>query len=311
MGTSPSKPLGKGSGRAGVPARKKAPATTMRFQPGQPERRGSGSGRDARRPSSKANRSEEMALLRRKSAKPERVQGSSSGRESRPNSGRTKQNAKGNPATSRSGSWTRPKSTRQHELMKPQSIKIGSREIPKRTHKPDATYLDYTVVPLLLRSGMAYDVANEFAQLLHESYTAEEVEDMMSDTEKLLEILSDERIEMPRSFRKRLETDRFWVDANRAQGVGTKDEKNKRKSYVYFRAEERARASQKEVELKRNSLPAKKEKRKSQFVGGRAQVKMTEEDMALSDLELERLAQIAKERQNSQSMKGMIQSFKK
>lgn len=182
--------------------------------------------------------------------------------------------------------------------------------------KPCATFVDYTVVPLLLRSGMEYEVANGVGEILKGAFSHPEVEESMSSAESLLQLLEDERICMDDTFRVRLETDKFWQHAgavgaprqNAQHAQHTASANRNRKSFVYFRSDERGQDMKDRADAARQqraSMPPPPPKdvmrRRSQFNGGRVQIQSykSPEAVDISDQELDRLARIALNRGRS------------
>jgi hypothetical protein len=96
---------------------------------------------------------------------------------------------------------------------------------PGGGRKADADYIEFTVVPLLLRSGVSYDEANKYGELL-KSRSEADVARIMSSSMLLLEDIEKKKVKIPGSFEKSLLNDQFWVKGKTAAG--------NRKSFVYY-----------------------------------------------------------------------------
>jgi len=89
----------------------------------------------------------------------------------------------------------------------------------------DSDYVEFTVVPLLLRSGVSYDEANKYGEYL-KTKTEADVMRIMSSAMLLQDDIEKKKIKIPASFEKTLLNDQFWVKGKNAAG--------NRKSFVYY-----------------------------------------------------------------------------
>ena len=91
----------------------------------------------------------------------------------------------------------------------------------RRSVDPD--YIEFTVVPLLLRAKVAYEEANKYGDTL-KRMTEAEVKTIMANAANLVDDVKKCHIKVPPSFEKDVYDDMFWK-----AGPGN------RKSFVYYR----------------------------------------------------------------------------
>mmetsp|Transcript_10572 Transcript_10572/g.12142 ORF Transcript_10572/g.12142 Transcript_10572/m.12142 type:complete len:325 (-) Transcript_10572:88-1062(-) len=88
-------------------------------------------------------------------------------------------------------------------------------------------YIDFTVVPLLLRSTVDYNKAKDFGERLKQGYGTRAVKHMMTNFFALFEALERENLKVDQAIRQAVMEDAFW------NSVG--DESDGRASYIYYR----------------------------------------------------------------------------
>jgi len=88
----------------------------------------------------------------------------------------------------------------------------------------DSEYIEFTVVPLLLRSGVSYDEANKYGDQI-KGLSEGDVARIMSSAMLLQDDVEKRRIKVPASFETALLNDQFWVKGQKATN---------RKSFVYY-----------------------------------------------------------------------------
>uniref|UniRef100_A0A7S3LQN3 Uncharacterized protein n=1 Tax=Aplanochytrium stocchinoi TaxID=215587 RepID=A0A7S3LQN3_9STRA len=113
---------------------------------------------------------------------------------------------------------------------KPSSNRVPAKDF-SGPQDPDHTgYVDYTVVPLLLRSGIDYEKANMFGDILKMKYSTRNVKNMMQSFFALFEALERHSIAISQQIRLHVMEDAYW------NSIGEEDEEGgKRASYIYYR----------------------------------------------------------------------------
>jgi hypothetical protein len=97
---------------------------------------------------------------------------------------------------------------------------------PLIDRKPaDSEYIEFTIVPILLRAKVAYDEANKYGDSL-KRMTEAEVKIIMANATNLIDDVKKCGIKAPPTFEKDIVDDMFW----KAGSVGN------RKSFVYYKA---------------------------------------------------------------------------
>jgi len=116
-----------------------------------------------------------------------------------------------------------PKKERSTPVIK--QIAANDTQECKVDKSPSSDYIDYTLVPLLLRSGVAYKHAEKFGKIVQTQFSSSQVEDFMTDPCLLMDVIVQENVKVSSRFFENLKTDTFW-----SQGS------SRRRSYVYFRS---------------------------------------------------------------------------
>ncbi|GBG27197.1 Hypothetical Protein FCC1311_034202 [Hondaea fermentalgiana] len=175
---------------------------------------------------------------------------------------------------------------------------VGSRRILQPVTTPaDKEYVDFTVVPLLLRSGITYQQATDFGAHLMSLETQEAILSIMENAESLIDELTRKGVPVSERIQLKLETDRLWK--SKRQSVASMGKDN-RKSFVYYRADERTQSLRAEVRLRKSmavqepatARPGSRSTRpRSQFPGGRTELRPGSET-DITPEQLERLASI-------------------
>jgi hypothetical protein len=103
--------------------------------------------------------------------------------------------------------------------------------------KADTSFIDYTVVPLLLRSGVEYSAAENFGSVLRTMYSAHEVAGLMASPDKLMQAVRQERIPVSDRCLERMRTDLFWERRGGADlSAAASPDTDRRKSFLYRRS---------------------------------------------------------------------------
>lgn len=109
----------------------------------------------------------------------------------------------------------------------------------------DITYIDYTVVPLLLRAEMKYEQADKFGRQLKIGYTRSKIDRIMSNPFELFAALTHEGIEFNEDIKFNIIEDKFWGNGKGVEGP-------KRNSFVYYK-ETGSRVTRKKPDTERTS----------------------------------------------------------
>lgn len=131
------------------------------------------------------------------------------------------------------GSWSKnPKVKKKAGKKKPKPSKASLSGNYNGPRDPDhEPYIDYTVVPLLLRSGIDYDKANLFGDVLKLKYSTKNVKNIMTSYFPLFDALERENIAISQQVRLQVMDDAYWSTV----GEDDHDGKSKRSSHIYFR----------------------------------------------------------------------------
>ncbi len=166
--------------------------------------------------------------------------------------------------------------------------------------KADTSFIDYTVVPLLLRSGVEYSAAENFGSVLRTMYTAHEVAELMASPDKLIQAVRQERIPVSDRCYERMQTDLFWerrggTDLSAAASSDT----DRRKSFLYRRSinqdpDEIYRRSSRALDAAPGSRESVRSGRRSEYGPTRAGPRPTSpSDAGAQDMDSAQLMQAA------------------
>ena len=98
---------------------------------------------------------------------------------------------------------------------------------PKPLTDEDLNFIEYVIVPMLLRADLEYNKANALAERLKKKYSSEQVRDVMSTPFNLFAALRKEGIEVGDEFKFNIVEDKYWKDSA---------DNDRRNSYVYYKA---------------------------------------------------------------------------
>lgn len=90
-------------------------------------------------------------------------------------------------------------------------------------------FVDYTIIPILLRSKVSYTVANDFGRALKLKYPPARLYQLTSNAYELFAALEHEKIILSEDEKFGIIEDRFWQEA------AVESSKGKRSSFVYHR----------------------------------------------------------------------------
>lgn len=93
----------------------------------------------------------------------------------------------------------------------------------------ELAFIDYTVIPLLLRAEIDYKQAEKFGNALKISYTGTKIRQFMANPFALFAVLEHEGVSLNDDIRFNIVEDKFWTDSKKEE---TRPRGN---SYVYYK----------------------------------------------------------------------------
>lgn len=121
-------------------------------------------------------------------------------------------------AAKKKGSMLKGLGTKSVDIPPPPPVPLADRR------SADPEFIEFTVVPMLLRSKVSYDEANKYGETL-KRLTEGEVKVVLTNANTLMDDIKKCGIKVPPTFEKDLHDDMYW----RAGTTGN------RKSFVYYR----------------------------------------------------------------------------
>ena len=120
------------------------------------------------------------------------------------------------------------------------------------TSEEDFNFVDYTVVPLLLRAGLDYATANNFGTVLKNSYSGRKSRQVMSNPFELFAALEKEGFKLSDDIKFNVVDDKFWRQDQSQAG-------SRRTSFVYYKAEVASRNARRQARQRTTSTTSAKD----------------------------------------------------
>eukprot|EP00924_Labyrinthula_sp_SR-Ha-C_P007460 augustus_masked-scaffold_24-processed-gene-3.47-mRNA-1 protein AED:0.14 eAED:1.00 QI:0/-1/0/1/-1/1/1/0/526 len=93
----------------------------------------------------------------------------------------------------------------------------------------DETFVDYTVIPLLLRADLSYNIADNFGRILKEKYSSSQVRKLMQNPFELFGALEQEGFRVDDKVKFNIVDDEFWKLGSESPGG------KRRTSFVFYK----------------------------------------------------------------------------